>query len=99
MDVITVGIDVSKHRLDVALRPSGEVFVVERNSEGLEALSTRLKALGPCLVALEASGGFETVVSATLAAAGLAVAVVNPAQVRHFAKGLGQRAKRDSREL
>ena len=95
MEAITVGIDVSKDRLDVAVRPSGEMFVVERNAAGLEALAVRLKSVAPSLVGLEATGGFETVVTATLAAAGLPVVVVNPAQVRSFAKALGQRAKTD----
>jgi transposase len=95
MDRITVGIDVSKARLDVALRPSGEVFAVARNAAGLEQLGCRLEALDPQLVALEATGGLETVVAAALAAAGLPVVVVNPAQVRAFAQALGQRAKTD----
>ena len=95
MDKITVGIDVSKDRLDVAERPSAEVFVVERNAAGLEELVERLRSLGPHLVALEATGGFETVVAAALAAAGLPVVIVNPAQVRAFAKAIGQRAKTD----
>ena len=96
MDRITVGIDVSKDHLDVAVRPSGEVFVVARNAAGLEALVERLGSLGrPQLVALEATGGFETVAAATLAAAGLPVVVVNPAQVRAFAQALGKRAKTD----
>jgi transposase len=72
MEHIIVGIDVSKDRLDVALRPSGEAFVVARNAAGLEQLVTRLKADAPYLVALEATGGFETVAAAALAAAGLA---------------------------
>jgi len=93
MDKIIVGIDVSKDRLDVAVRPSGEVFVVERNAAGLEELVERLRPLGPHLVALEATGGFETVAAAALAAADLPV--VNPAQVRAFAKAIGQRAKTD----
>ena len=59
------------------------------------ASSHRLKALAPQIVALEATGGFETVVTAALAAAGLPVVVVNPAQVRAFAKAIGQRAKTD----
>jgi transposase len=79
MDKITVGIDVSKDRLDVAVRPSGEVFVVARNAAGLEELVERLCSLGPHLVALEATGGFETVAAAALAAAGLPVVIVNPA--------------------
>ena len=95
MDSIIVGIDVAKDRLDVAVRPSGEWFVVERNAAGLEQLTARLGGLKPCLIALEATGGFETVAAAALAAARLPVVVVNPAQVRAFAKALGQRAKTD----
>ena len=95
MDKIIVGIDVSKDRLDVAVRPSGEAFAVSRNAAGLEQLVVRLRKLSPHLVALEATGGFETVVTAALGAAGLPVVVVNPAQVRAFAKALGQRAKTD----
>lgn len=95
MDTITIGIDVAKDRLDVAVRPSGESFVVNRNAAGLERLVERLQPLAPRLVALEATGGFETVAAAALAAAGLPVVVVNPAQVRAFAKALGQRAKTD----
>lgn len=95
MEMITVGIDVSKDRLDVAVHPSGEAFAVERNAAGLELLAARLKELSPHLVALEATGGFETIATAALAAAQLPVVVVNPAQVRAFAKALGQRAKTD----
>ena len=95
MESIAVGIDVSKDRLDVAVRPSGEAFAVERNGAGLDRLAARLKELSPQIVALEATGGFETVATAALAAAGLPVAVVNPAQVRAFARALGQRAKTD----
>jgi transposase len=95
MDIIAVGIDVSKDRLDVAVRPSGEAFAVERNAAGLEQLTARLKALAPYVVALEATGGFETVAAAALAGAELPVVVVNPAQIRAFAKAIGQRAKTD----
>jgi transposase len=95
MGSVIVGIDVSKDRLDVALRPSGEAFIVARNAAGLEELVLRLSAVAPHLVALEATGGYETVVAASLAAAGLPLAVVNPAQVRAFAKALGRRAKTD----
>jgi transposase len=95
MENIIVGIDVSKDRLDVALRPSGEIFAVERNSAGLDLLVARLKDLSPRIVALEATGGFETVVAAALAAAGLPVVIINPANVRSFAKAIGQRAKSD----
>jgi transposase len=95
MENIIVGIDVSKDRLDVAVRPSGEVFAVERNAAGLEQLTGRLRGLSPQVVALEATGGFETIAAAALASAGLPVVVVNPAQIRAFAKALGQRAKTD----
>jgi transposase len=95
VDMITVGIDVSKDRLDVVVRPDGEGFTVKRNAAGLEFLAARLRDLSPHLVALEATGGFETVAAAALASAGLPVVIVNPAQVRAFAKALGQRAKTD----
>ena len=96
MDRITVGIDVAKDRLDVAVRPSGEVVAVARDAAGLEELCRRLTALRPHVVVVEATGGLETVVVAALAGAGLPVVVVNPAQIRAFAKALGQRAKTDA---
>jgi len=95
MEPTVVGIDVSKDRLDVATLPGGEAFVVTRDAAGLDALVGRLKPLAPEAVALEATGGYETVVAATLAAAGLPVVVVNPAQVRAFGRAVGQRAKTD----
>ena len=95
MDSIVVGIDVAKDRLDVCVRPSGESFVAVRNSAGIEDLAQRLKQLAPRVVAIEATGGFETVVAAGLAAAGVPLVIVNPAQVRAFAQALGKRAKTD----
>lgn len=95
MDATVIGIDVAKDRLDVCVRPSGESFVVARNGAGIEDLAQRLKTLAPRVVAIEATGGFETVVAAGLAAAALPVVVVNPAQVRAFAQALGRRAKTD----
>ena len=95
MDAFYVGIDVSKDRLDVHVRPTGEAFAVARDGEGLATLVERLKRFGPRLVAVEATGGYERVVAAAIAGAGLPLAVVNPAQVRHFALALGQRAKTD----
>lgn len=92
---IFIGIDVSKERLDVAVLPHGENFVVTRDAAGLDALAARLVPLAPEAVALEATGGFETVVAATLGGAGLPVVVVNPAQIRAFGRALGQRAKTD----
>lgn len=95
MDAIIVGIDVAKDRLDVAVRPSGECFVVARTGAGIGELASKLAALSPRLIALEATGGFEIVVAAGLAAAQLPIVVVNPAQVRAFAQALGKRAKTD----
>jgi transposase len=95
MDAIVVGIDVSKDRLDVHVHPSGESFAVARKAEGLEALITRIAPLGVAAVGVEATGGFETIVAASLSAAGLPIIVVNPAQVRAFAQALGKRAKTD----
>jgi transposase len=95
MDAIFVGIDVSKDRLDVHVLPSGEAFWVARSGQGLEELVERLRALSPTLVAVEATGGFETIVAAAIAGAKLPLAVVNPAQVRHFAQAVGKRAKSD----
>ncbi len=93
--LLFVGIDVSKDRLDVHVRPADEAFAVARDGEGLAALIERLLALRPHLIAIEATGGFETVVVAALAAAKLPVVVVNPAQIRAYARSLGYRAKTD----
>jgi len=96
MDAIVVGIDVSKDTLDVHVLPANESFAVPRTGAGIDDLITRLAPLSPKRIALEATGGFESVVTAALAGAGLAVVVVNPAQVRAFAQALGQRAKTDA---
>jgi transposase len=90
-----VGIDVSKDRLDVHLRPSAERFAVARDGHGLDQLVARLVTTRPELVVLEATGGFEITVAAALAAAGLPLAVVNPAQIRAFARAIGRLAKTD----
>ncbi len=90
-----VGIDVSKDRLDVHIRPSGEAFAVARDGAGLDHLAGKLRALTPELVVLEATGGFEAIVAAALAGAGLPLAVVNPAQVRAFGRATGRLAKTD----
>ncbi|RXT48107.1 IS110 family transposase [Bosea sp. Tri-44] len=92
---VIVGIDVSKARLDVHVLPMEEKFAVARDGDGIAALADRLTGLAVAAVGVEATGGFETIVAAGLAAAGLPVVVVNPAQVRAFAKALGQRAKTD----
>jgi len=90
-----VGIDVAKDRLDVHIRPGGEVFMVARNGSGLALLVERLQTLAPALVVLEATGGYETVVASALAAAQLPLAVVNPRQIRDFARATGKLAKTD----
>ena len=95
MGAIFVEIDVAKDRLDICVRPSGERFVIARTGSGIEHLAERLKKLEPHIVAIEATGGFETVVAAGLAGAALPIVVVNPAQVRAFAQALGKRAKTD----
>ena len=95
MDGMFVGIDVSKDRLDVCVLPGGDRFALRRDAAGLDELAGRLLPLKPRVVAVEATGGFETVVAASLAAVSLPVVVVNPAQVRHFALAVGKRAKTD----
>lgn len=90
-----VGIDVSKARLDVHVEPGGTAFAVSRDSAGLVELVERLAHEDATCIAVEATGGYERVVAAELATAGLPVVVVNPAQVRAFAQALGERAKTD----
>jgi transposase len=95
MEARYVGVDVSKDRLDVHVLPEGAAFAVARDGKGLAELVERLSALQPERIAVEATGGFETVVAAALAGASLPLVIVNPAQVRHFAQALGRRAKTD----
>ena len=90
-----VGIDVSKAQLDVAVRPSGETWTVAHDEAGLSALVARLRGLAPTLIVLEATGGLEVVLAGALATAALPVAVVNPRQVRDFARSTGTLAKTD----
>ncbi len=95
MASINVGIDVGKSELAVAVLPSGESFTEVNDERAVMRLVQRLSALGCERVVLEASGGYETLVVGALAAAGLPVAVVNPRQVRDFARAMGQLAKTD----
>ena len=88
-----VGIDVSKAQLDVALGANGETFSIANDEQGIRELLKRLTP-GADLVILEATGGLEVPVAGALAAAGIAVAVVNPRQVREFARATGRLAKR-----
>jgi transposase len=95
-EVHYAGIDVSKGHLDVFVRPTGEHFGVPNDHAGIGSLVCRLlEGARPALVVLEATGGFERPAVAALAAAGLAVAVVNPRQARDFARATGRLAKTD----
>lgn len=96
MEPVFVGIDVSKDRLDVAILPSGEVCSFDHDEKGRKALAQKLGELHPESVIVEATGGLERTLVAILAAAALPVIVVNPRQVRDFAKATGQLAKTDS---
>jgi transposase len=91
-----VGIDVAKAALDIAMRPHGDVRRVANDEAGIAQLVTQLGQSPPTLIVLEATGGREAPVAAALATAGLAVAIVNPRQVRDFAKATGQLAKPDA---
>ncbi len=94
-DAVFVGIDVSKARLDIYVHPTGQSFSVANDRAGITELGARLRALTPRGVALEASGGYEKAVAKGLFAQGLAVYIVDPSQVRSFAKALRRRAKTD----
>ena len=91
-----VGIDVSKAQVDVAVRPTGQSWVVSYDETGIKELVSQMVGLGPALVLLEATGGLELPLVAALAAAALPVVVVNPRQVRDFARATGTLAKTDS---
>ncbi|HIC94111.1 MAG TPA: IS110 family transposase [Anaerolineae bacterium] len=91
-----VGVDLSQTYLDVAVRPGSQQWRESNNSDGVAGLIQQLQDLEPTLVVLEASGGLERPVARALIQAGLLVAVVNPRQVRDFAKSLGRLAKTDT---
>lgn len=89
-----LGIDIAKDWLDVAWL-SGQTLRIDYTDEAVAGLTERLLADPPSLVVMEATGGLETAVASALAAAGLPVAVVNPRQVRDYAKARGRLAKTD----
>lgn len=93
---IFVGIDVSKAHLDVAVRPTEDEWRSENTETGVNEVVDRLKKLGPDLVVLEATGRLEGAVASGLGVEGVPVVVVNPRQVRDFAKSTGQLAKTDA---
>jgi transposase len=92
---VVVGIDVSKAQLDTAFGAEGEVVAFGNDASGISQLLERLKAARPSLVVMEASGGYETAAATAIAAAGWHLAVVNPRQVRDFARATGRLAKSD----
>jgi transposase len=96
VSLIFVGIDVSKAQLDIEIRPSGEKESFANDKVGIKALVKRLAKIGPTLIVLEATGGYERQVTRALVSADLPAVVVNPRQVRDFAKATGQLAKTDS---
>ncbi len=92
---VYVGIDVAKERVDVAARPTGERWEATNDEKVLSQLVRRLRKLAPALIVIEATGGYETELALALTQASLPVRIVNPRQVRDFAKGKGLLAKTD----
>ncbi len=95
-DPVFIGIDVASQTLEVARSDQQAVWTVTNDAAGIEQLVEQLKAIGPALVALEATGGYEFEAACALQAAGLAVAVVNPRSARDFARAMGALAKTDA---
>lgn len=95
-EAVSAGIDVSKAVVDVAVRPGDERRRLVRDEDGPRELASRLSALGHTRVVLEASGGLELPLVAALAATSLPVVVVNPRQVRDFARATRKLAKTDT---
>lgn len=92
---VFAGIDVSKDTLAIGIHPAGEVFELSHDAKGIAEVLTRLARHSPALIVLEATGGLETQLAVALAAAGMPVAVVNPRQVRDYARATGQLSKTD----
>jgi transposase len=91
-----IGIDISKEQLDVHVLPKAVHFTCQNDASGIEFLVSRLQEENPALIIMEASGGHEITLAAELGAAGLPLAIVNPRQVRDFARGIGKLAKTDA---
>ena len=96
MERVSVGMDVSKGSVVIAVDPTGERWTSDTTAAAIDALVVRLRLLGPAIVVVEATGGYERALVAACAMAGLPVAVVNPRQVRAFAQALGRTAKTDA---
>ena len=95
-EALSVGIDIAKAQLDVAVRPTNDRWVVAPDADGLRQVVARLQVLARAIVVLEASGGLELALVTALTPAVVPVVVVNPRQVRDFARATGQLAKTDA---
>ena len=93
-----VGIDVAKADFVIASRPHRESWTVPNDTQGMKGAVARLHELGPTLIVLESTGGYEVALAEALSAAGLPIVIVDPRQVRDFGKATGQLAKTDSLE-
>jgi transposase len=93
---IYVGIDVAKVKLDLAVHPSGQTWGFTNDDRGINEVVSCLQSLSPALVVLEATGDIEMPLTAALVVAGLPVAVVNPRQIREFARAMGKLSKTDT---
>lgn len=93
---VFVGIDIAQETLDVHVLPPGDGLKYQNDSDGIGKLIKHLRKVAPTVIVMEASGGFETSLAAELGAANLPLAIVNPRQVRDFARGVGKLAKTDA---
>ena len=93
---VFVGVDVSKDSLDVAIGPQKDIITFTNDQKGVDALIKKLSRIGPELTVFESTGGYELLATSSLAEAGLPVVIVNPRQVRNFAKATGILAKTDA---
>jgi transposase len=93
---VFIGVDVCKPRLDVTILPTGEILEFENTSKGIKQFVKRVKKIKPTLIACEYTGGLEQPLLIACAEANLPIAVVNPKQVRDFAKAMGKHAKTDA---
>jgi transposase len=96
MPTCFIGLDIAKDHIDVSVRPTEDRWQADQTEDGIGALIARVVALTPALVVVESTGGYETAVVTALAVAHVPVAVVNPRQVRDFAKAIGRLAKTDA---
>ena len=96
MESLSVGIDVSKRELVIAVDPTGARWTSQTTAAAIGVVVERLRALTPRIIVVEATGGYERALVAALAAADLPVAVVNPRQARAFAQAIGRTAKTDA---